>query len=41
MSPSLGLGEDLRLESEKIIGSGLLHMETVLYLSVFTESRVG
>ncbi len=38
-NPSLGLGEDLRLEGEKVIGSGLLHQETVLYLSVFPKAR--
>ncbi|MDI6853029.1 MAG: hypothetical protein QME75_05415 [Deltaproteobacteria bacterium] len=37
-SPSLSLGEDLRVESEKVIGSGLMHEGTVLYLSVFSKN---
>jgi hypothetical protein len=37
-SPSLGLGEDLRLESQKVIGSGLMHADTVLYLAVFPKA---
>ena len=37
-SPSLGLGEDLRLESQKVIGSGLLYEGTVVYLSVFPKN---
>jgi len=41
LSPSLGLGEDLRLESEKVIGSGLTHEDTVLYLSVFSKAGSG
>ena len=40
-SPSLGLGEDLRLESEKVIGSGLMHEDTVLYLAVFPKAGTG
>jgi hypothetical protein len=40
-SPSLGLGEDLRLETEKLIGSGLLYEDTVLYLSVFLKAGSG
>jgi hypothetical protein len=40
-SPSLGLGEDLRLESQKVIGSGLLHEDTVLYLAVFPKAGAG
>lgn len=37
-SPSLGLGEDLRLETEKVIGSGLVYEDTVIYLSVFLKA---
>lgn len=40
-NPSLGLGKDLRLEGERLIGSGLLFEETVLYLSIFTKAQVG
>lgn len=40
-TPSLGLGEDLRLESEKVIGSGLQHENTVLYLAVFPKAGGG
>lgn len=40
-SPSLGLGEDLRLESPKVIGSGLIHEDTVLYLTVFPKNGAG
>ncbi len=40
-NPSLGLGEDLRIEGGGIIGSGLLHGETLLYLSVFAKSEGG
>jgi hypothetical protein len=40
-SPSLGLGEDLRLESQEVIGSGLLHEDTVLYLAVFPKASSG
>jgi hypothetical protein len=40
-SPSLGLGEDLRLESQKLIGSGLMHEDTVLYLAVFPKNGGG
>jgi hypothetical protein len=32
---SLGLGTDLRINGQGIIGSGLLHDETLLYLSIF------
>jgi hypothetical protein len=39
MNPSLGLGEDLRIEGKGIIGSGLLHDETLLYLSVFAKTE--
>jgi hypothetical protein len=34
---SLDLGQDLRIESEKIIGSGLLNEDKLLYLSVFVK----
>jgi hypothetical protein len=40
-SPSLGLGEDLRLESQKVIGSGLIHEDKVLYLTVFPKNGAG
>jgi hypothetical protein len=40
-SPSLGLGEDIRLESQKVIGSGLQHENTVLYLAVFPKAGGG
>lgn len=36
-SPSLGLGEDLRLESPKVIGSGLIHEGRLVYLSGFAK----
>jgi hypothetical protein len=39
MNPSPGLGKDLRIEGGGIIGSGLLHNETLLYLSVFAKSE--
>ena len=38
-SPSLGLGEDCRLESKKVIGSGLMHKGTLLYLSGFAKAE--
>jgi hypothetical protein len=34
---SLDLGQDLRIEGEKIIGSGLLNEDKLLYLSVFVK----
>lgn len=40
-SPSLGLGEDIRIESQKVIGSGLKHEKTVLYLAVFPKAGGG
>jgi hypothetical protein len=40
-SPSLGLGEDLRLESQRVIGSGLIHEDKVLYLTVFPKNGGG
>jgi hypothetical protein len=40
-SPSLGLGEDLRLESQKVIGSGLMHENVVIYLAVFPKTGAG
>jgi len=36
-TPSLGLGQDLRVDAEGLIGSGLLHEETLVYLSVFAR----
>lgn len=36
-TPSLGLGKDLRVDGEGIIGSGLLHEESLVYLSVFAR----
>jgi hypothetical protein len=39
--PSLSLGEDVRIESEKVIGSGLMHEGKVLYLSVFSKNGSG
>ncbi|MFZ5448909.1 MAG: ARPP-1 family domain-containing protein [Thermodesulfobacteriota bacterium] len=36
-SPSLGLGEDLRLNSQKVIGSGLMHETALVYLAVFPK----
>jgi hypothetical protein len=38
-SPSLGLGEDFRLESSKVIGSGLMHEGKLLYLSGFAKAE--
>ncbi len=40
-SPSLGLGEDLRLESQKVIGSGIMHENALLYLAVFPKTGAG
>jgi hypothetical protein len=37
IQPSLDLGQDLRIESDKIIGSGLLNEDKLLYLSVFVK----
>ena len=37
IQPSLDLGQDLRIESDKIIGSGLLNEDRLLYLSVFVK----
>ncbi|MGQ9688328.1 MAG: ARPP-1 family domain-containing protein [Desulfobaccales bacterium] len=39
--PSLGLGMDLRLEGQGFVGSGLLHDETLVYLSVFARAAGG
>lgn len=39
-TPSLGLGLDLRVEGKGVVGSGLLHEETLVYLSVFTKAEV-
>jgi len=39
INPSLGLGEDLRIEGEEVIGSGLLLEETLVYLSVFAKAE--
>ena len=36
--PSLGLGLDLRIEGKGFVGSGLLHDETLVYLSVFARA---
>jgi hypothetical protein len=36
--PSLGLGLDFRLEGKGFVGSGLLHDETLVYLSVFARA---
>jgi hypothetical protein len=41
LNPSIGLGEDLRIEGGGIIGSGLLLNETMLYLSIFAKSEGG
>ncbi len=38
---SLGLGEDLRLESQTVIGSGLRHENVMVYLSVFPKTGAG
>jgi hypothetical protein len=38
--PSLGLGFDLRLEGERLTGSGLLFEDSVLYLSAFTLTQI-
>lgn len=35
--PSLGLGQDLRLEGRGFVGAGLLYGETLVYLSVFAR----
>jgi hypothetical protein len=37
IQPSLDLGQDLRIENDKIIGSGLLNEDKLLYLSVFAK----
>jgi hypothetical protein len=37
LTPSLGQGKDLRVSGDKVIGSGLLHEDTVLYFSVFPK----
>jgi hypothetical protein len=37
VQPSLDLGQDLRIETDKIIGSGLLNEDKLLYLSVFVK----
>jgi len=36
-TPSLGLGQDLRVDGEGIIGSGLLYDESLVYLSIFAR----
>ncbi len=45
MQPSLDLGQDVRIESNRVIGSGLLKEGQLLYLSVFAkddeQGRVG
>jgi hypothetical protein len=38
-NPSLGLGEDLRIVGDGMVGSCLLHDETLVYLSVFAKSE--
>jgi hypothetical protein len=40
-SPSLGLGEDLRLENQKVIGSGLKYEDVLVYLAVFPKAGKG
>jgi hypothetical protein len=40
-NPSLGLGEDLRIEGEGVVGSGLLLEKALVYLSVFARAEVG
>jgi hypothetical protein len=37
---SLGLGYDIRLEAEHTAGSGLLHENSVLYLSAFAVAEL-
>ena len=37
IQPSLDLGQDIRIESEKTIGSGLLNENRLMYLSVFVK----
>jgi ARG and Rhodanese-Phosphatase-superfamily-associated Protein domain len=39
LTPSLGLGDDLRIPGDKLVGSGLLYEESVLYLSVFPRAN--
>ena len=39
--PSLGLGYDIRFESERTTGSGLLYENSVLYLSVLALTEAG
>jgi hypothetical protein len=41
LTPSLGQGKDLRVSGEKVIGSGLVHEDTVLYFSVFSKADEG
>ncbi|MFC1895067.1 ARPP-1 family domain-containing protein [Thermodesulfobacteriota bacterium] len=38
-SSSIGLGEDIRFESEKTNGAALVHDNTVLHLSAFRKNR--
>jgi hypothetical protein len=35
------MGEDLRIESDKVIGSGLMLERTVIYLSIFPRNCSG
>ncbi|MBW1990538.1 MAG: hypothetical protein JRI59_00105 [Deltaproteobacteria bacterium] len=39
--PSLSLGEDLRVESHRSLGAGLIHAGVVLYLSIFAKPDSG
>ncbi len=41
VNPSLGLGKDLRIEGKGFVGSGLLHDETLVYLSIFARAEEG
>jgi hypothetical protein len=36
--PALGLGEDLRIESEDTLGAALIHEGQVVHLSAFTRN---
>ncbi|MBW1953017.1 MAG: hypothetical protein JRI59_06370 [Deltaproteobacteria bacterium] len=40
-SPSLSLGEDLRVKSRRCLGAGLRYQGVVLYLSIFAQNRPG
>jgi hypothetical protein len=41
LTPSLGQRKDLRVSGKNVIGSGLVHENTVLYFSVFPKVNGG